>query len=327
MVQFIGKPQSALGGFLEKAGPGLDQLAESLGIRRENKELGISPSVKSPKARQMLLENKYAQQEQLQKNKLLDDYLNTIPEDQLSKREKDLIKISMQGTGPAGIAGQLSKPPPAEKKAPPTPLEKSKAAIEAKKYSEAVDQVGKIDSTLDNINYLRQLAPKLRGITGYGKAALKTKDASEFNSIGLSLIEPILKIFNPVGAIPIAKINLIRSQFAPKASDLASTIQGKLNALERIAQQGKARAEERIALYESYEGTPPPEEVKKFEKETERELDKLTRQSKKEVASISQEAEKEETIPFDAAENRGRTIENPETGQRFTSDGVKWNPT
>ncbi len=138
----------------------------------------------------------------------------------------------------------------------------------AKGYVSAVGEIPKLQSTLDNIGRLRELGGKLRGPGGYVKAAFKTQSASEYNTLSASLLDPIIKIFNPVGAVPVTKLNWIRETFAPQASDLASTQEGKLTTLERLASQAKQRAEQKIKLFNDYNGEPPESEVVKFDNES-----------------------------------------------------------
>ena len=165
-----------------------------------------------------------------------------------------------------------NQPAKTEKPAPPpkpTPFQTAVQQGQAKSYLAAKEDIPKLDSALKSIDHLEKLADKLSGPTGYIKAAIGSKDASEFDATGLTLIEPIIKIFNPVGAIPVAKINLIKEKFAPKATDTNRTIQGKLNAIRFFTNQAKERAQKKIALIDQYQGNPPPEAIEAFDKESE----------------------------------------------------------
>lgn len=138
----------------------------------------------------------------------------------------------------------------------------------AKGYIEARNELPKLQFTLENINRLRELGKNLTGIGGYAKAAFKTKSASEYNTLAASLLDPIIKVFNPVGAVPVTKLNWIRETFAPQASDLASTQEGKLSTLERLASQAQQRAQQKIKLYNDYNGEPPESLVLQFDNDS-----------------------------------------------------------
>lgn len=138
----------------------------------------------------------------------------------------------------------------------------------AKGYIAAKTELPKLQATMDNITRLRELGKNLRGIGGYAKAAFKTKSASEYNTLSASLLDPIIKVFNPVGAVPVTKLNWIRETFAPQASDLASTQEGKLATLERLASQAQQRAQQKIKLFNDYSGEPPESLVLQFDNDS-----------------------------------------------------------
>lgn len=138
----------------------------------------------------------------------------------------------------------------------------------AKGYIAAKNELPKLQATLENVGRLRELGGNLRGPGGYVKSAFNTKSAAEYNTLSASLLDPIIKVFNPVGAVPVTKLNWIRETFAPKASDLASTQEGKLATLERLATQAQQRAQQKIKLFNDYNGEPPESEVVRFDNES-----------------------------------------------------------
>lgn len=225
------------------------------------------------------------------------------------------------------LAASMNKP---EKPPAPTPFEKQKQIDFAKQYKEDKIQILKARDALKNITRMEELSKSLSGVFGYGKALLNTGDAAEFDALGLAAIEPILKIFNPVGAIPTQKINIIRDRFAPKATDRQTTIDGKLRALKAFNQQAMARAEARVALIDQYQGNPPAEVLNKFDDETETLADAMLDYpiSSPSQASPSQAgANKQafEDLP-NPSEHPNKVIVNQKTGQKLKSDGKKWNP-
>ena len=184
--------------------------------------------------------------------------------------------------------------------------ERAKFRIKAgeEKRQTAIDSIPKLQNQVANVNHLRGLANGLRGPGGYLEAGLGSKDATEFNALGLAAIEAPLKLFNPVGAIPIAKIELIQKKFAPQASDLYQTQQGKLNAIERISQQALKNHQDYLDLFEKYDGDIPVKELTKLGQESEKDLDAVVKEEEKKIKEGKKEADKQELVSFD--------INNPE---------------
>jgi hypothetical protein len=221
------------------------------------------------------------------------------------------------------LAESLTRPQ-SEKPVPQTQFEKTYQTDLAKQYKEDQTQTAKSRDALKNISRMENLSKKLTGVTGYGKALIGSSDASEFDALGLASIEPVLKIFNPVGAIPTQKINLIKDKFSPKATDRQPIIEGKLRALKAFNEQALARAQERMSLIDQHKGNPPPQELEKFDQETETLADAML------DYNITQQAQEVNKTSFnslpDPAQFKGKSMLNKETGQKVKSDGEKWNP-
>ena len=103
-----------------------------------------------------------------------------------------------------------------------------------------------------NIDRLKELSKGLAGgtgVQGYAKALIGSADAAEFNERGLLALEPVLKVFNPRGVIPQRKIEMLRDQFAPKASDNRWTIDGKIKGLEALVEQAENHSQMIGKLY------------------------------------------------------------------------------
>lgn len=137
-------------------------------------------------------------------------------------------------------------------------------------YKTENEDLPRYKSSQQNITHLKNLAKKLTGPLGYGKALFNTSEAAEFNTLGASLLEPVIKVFNPTGALPTAKLNWIKDQFQPRASELSSTIAGKISTMERLNNQAIQRAEDKIKLYHNFNGNPPASEVMKFDQESDK---------------------------------------------------------
>jgi len=162
-----------------------------------------------------------------------------------------------------------TKPTKQEKAPPKSEFDKIVGKKSAEAYFQAKQEIPKLKDTLSNVNRIRELSQTLRGPLGYVKAKSGfSKNAEEIDSLGLVLIDPILKVFNPVGAIPTAKINLIKEKYAVKSTDTQQQIDGKLSALERFVNQALQRNNDKIALYEQFDGNPPPYEIEQFDADT-----------------------------------------------------------
>jgi hypothetical protein len=131
-------------------------------------------------------------------------------------------------------------------------------------------ELPKFKSSQQNITRLEELSKTLTGAKGYWDAAWGNKNAAEFNTLGASLLDPVIKIFNPSGALPTAKLNWIKDQFQPKAVELSGTIQGKIATMKRFNDQAIERAEKKLVLFKNYNGIPPQSEILKFDQETEK---------------------------------------------------------
>ncbi len=279
------------------------------------------------KREQFTQKNQAQQQAQDQKLQQTRNLLRSI------EKDRGLEEGSLEGylSNPQ-LAASLTKPetPPA-----PTPFEKQKQTDLAKQNKEDQIQIAKSKDALKNISRMEDLSKKLTGVTGYGKAILNTGDAAEFDALGLAAIEPVLKIFNPVGAIPTQKINLIRDKFAPKAMDRQTTIEGKLRALKAFNQQALSRAQERVNLIEQYQGNPPSGVLNQFDDETESLADAMldypisgnSQTNTPQGAPSRNQANKQS---FDELPNPvqfpNKVIVNQKTGQKMRSDGKKWSP-
>lgn len=139
----------------------------------------------------------------------------------------------------------------------------------AKEYTKLQEAIPKAKDALANLDRIESLAKnELSGAKGYAKSALNTASAAEFTNLAFTAIEPIIKLFNPVGPIPVQKLKIIQQQFQMHPGDLQSTIDGKIAALRRIGQQGLARNEQRAALIRKYKGLIPEEELKQFDEQS-----------------------------------------------------------
>ncbi len=171
------------------------------------------------------------------------------------------------------------------KKGPQSALDKEKAKI----IASAIQNIPHIEQSKANIARIKELKKDLSGYMGIkrlGKAAFGSEDAAEMNALGLATIEPVIKIFNPVGAIPTQKINLIKAQYAVNATDTQRTIDGKINALEKILSIGEKRSKQLLALTEKYGEDIPTDEFLKFEQGNADAVEKIIKSNLSNLGSV-----------------------------------------
>lgn len=139
----------------------------------------------------------------------------------------------------------------------------------AEEYTKLQESIPKAKDALANLDRLEQLSKnELSGPKGFAKAALNTESAAEFTNLAFTSIEPIIKLFNPVGPIPVQKLKIIQQQFQMHPGELQTTTRGKIAALRRIGEQGLARNEQRAALLRKHRGLVPEEELKQFDQQS-----------------------------------------------------------
>lgn len=176
----------------------------------------------------------------------------------------------------------------------------------AEEFSKVIKSIPGISQTASITNRLEILNNELAGaentLKGYTTEAGRAK-MSELSSLGLAAVEPILKIFNPVGAIPIAKINLIKDQFAPDNFTTAAGNAGKIKALRFLSNRAKIKAQNYIDLLNKYGDIEriPYEEYLKLSDEGAKDLDEAqmimeSSEPKKDISKPFQELNNDERV-------------------------------
>lgn len=149
-----------------------------------------------------------------------------------------------------------------------TPFQRKLQEKKAEEYVELTKEIPKIQSTLGDIRYARELSKDL-GVLGMATSALGLSGKGrELESVAFTLIEPIVKIFNPSGPIAERKLRTIQEKYAIKATDSPWNREAKLRALERFATQALDRAQQKLELMQQYDGNPPAQALAKFDKES-----------------------------------------------------------
>lgn len=325
-------------------------------LQKAVSELGPNPSPRdvlnavtntkaySPAAKQQMLKNYLgvSQFEELQRQhdqtKELAEAKNTIEENKISQSKE---KQQTERTQVQTVVDQLNLPdeqkqalgkslslkgaedllkeqlkPPKEKEEKLTPFERKLQEKNAEEYINLSKEIPKIESTLGDIAYARKLSDEL-GVTGaaLGAVGLSGK-AKELEGVSFTLMEPIVKIFNPSGPIAQQKLKMIQDKYVIKASDAPWTKKAKLDSLERFAKQALNRAQQKMDMIKKYNGNPPEKVIEEFDKESDTISD----------AMMDYDLQGEEAnVPGmpEAKGFKGKTVTSPE-GQKFYSDGTRW---
>lgn len=215
-------------------------------------------------------------------------------------------------------ARQVAKPPKQERI---SEFDKVVQKKNAEQYIKATDDLPRINDSLQTIDKAEGLVNKLfSGLSGYAEAAVGSQNVAELNSLGFAILEPIVKVFNPTGPIAQKKLEQLQKIYAINAWDTKRTMRGKLKAMKGFGEQAKARAQEKLNLYDKYKGNPPEEVVRKFYEESDKMTDAMLDYNP-ETGEERTEGLPPELPPAEAF--KGKTITSPE-GKRYQSNGTKW---
>jgi len=163
-----------------------------------------------------------------------------------------------------------------EKEPKKSKYEETREVDRAKKTSIAEDTLMDNKNLLKDFDRIEKLSKTIAGPSGY--LYLLGKDASELDALGTSTLKNVIKLFNPVGAIPVAKLNFIKDKHGISKWDTIPQIQGKLNALRKYSKVAIERSNQWIAIMDKYNGNPPPEVMQEFYKMGEAIADELEKE-------------------------------------------------
>lgn len=338
----------------EKFGSGVSKgymnRSDENALRKSISELGENPSARqildtitntktyTPAAKQQALQNYLGVEkfEELKRKAKSQEEINKAKNDiAASKEAREKDKLETERTNTKAIVNQLDLPPEQKESLGET-LSKDAAESLLKEQLKPKDQkmspfqkkladdyfdtvtkeIPKLETTLEDINYARKLSNDLGYVgSALGAAGLSGK-AKELENVSFTLMEPIVKIFNPSGPIAQQKLKTIQDKYVINASDAPWTKEAKLDALERFAKQALGRAQEKVALIKKYDGNPPEAEVQRFDKESDTLSDAMV-----DYDLVGEEV-KEEGMP-NPDKFKGKTITSPE-GQKYYSDGTRW---
>lgn len=197
-----------------------------------------------------------------------------------------------------------------------SPFQKKVQEKNAEEYINLNKDIPKLETTLDDIAYARKLSDEL-GLIGSAAGAVNLSGkAKELEGVSFTLMEPIVKIFNPSGPIAQQKLKTIQEKYVINPSDAPWTKKAKLDALERFAKQALNRAQQKLSLIKKHEGNPPESEIDRFDKESNTISDAMI-----DYDLIGEEVKDEGMPP--AKDFPKKTVTSPD-GQKYYSDGTKW---
>lgn len=225
-------------------------------------------------------------------------------------------KESLKNNISIDSAEDLLKDQLKQKKSKLTPFEKTVQQKNAEEYINLTKRLPELQSNLENINYSRELADQIGPFKMIGGAMGLSGKAKELEGISFTLIEPIVKIFNPSGPLAQQKLKMIKDKYVIKATDFPQIRRAKLDALERFGKQAYDRTKKKLELIQKYGGNPSTEAIENFDKESDTLADAML------DFDIQGEEVKDERLPS-AGSFKGKTITSPE-GQKFYSDGTRW---
>lgn len=144
------------------------------------------------------------------------------------------------------------------------------------RVDETIKQGMEFAPVLGQINSMEELIPKLKGISTI-KANIPTTqewdDASEFEAKSDTILGPLFKLYNPTGALPNAKVEMLRKRLKPNWYDTEGVQRAKLDALKFL---GDAKVKQaklfQEALYK-YDNDPPDRVLLEIEKISDDALD------------------------------------------------------
>lgn len=194
----------------------------------------------------------------------------------------------------------------------------------AKKYSQLTEEIPRLESTLSEIEYAFKQSKKL-GYASYwtGLAGLSGK-FKELENLSFVLMEPIIKIFNPTGAIGQQKLKMVQDKYTIVPGDMEQIRGAKLMTLHRLAQQSLVVAKRKAELMKKYKGDIPAEELTSLDKYADRLIDAANDQDLSEVSNLSEE--KQQSLG-DPVALTGKTVKVTTSSgkiERYRSNGITW---
>ena len=237
------------------------------------------------------------------------DALALVNNSNLPEEQKQVLANQInEGKLSYNAAKEISKPKK-ENKEPVTEFDKLLGKENAKRYLKATDDLVSSQRSLSDLQELEKINEKLRGPLGYFEALNPfSEEASALEALGFKVIEPMIKVFNPVGAIPQRKIETLSAIYGPKRFDSYGKIKGKIRVLKKAAKDANNYAQNRIDLYAKYNGNPPLNEVAQLDKQGELIVDKLIAEDPSKL-KVFYSVKDGRPVQFDSVEKQEELLE------------------
>lgn len=219
---------------------------------------------------------------------------NGVPEDKAKELSKVISPANAKGYGKT-------------EKGSEDLFEKEVKKAAAKEIAPLEKEIAAYPDIESNLNEVQDYMEKyLKGPAGYAKALIGTEAATHVETLSATNLDKVIKLFNPAGTLPTAKLNWIKGAFAVSPKDTISGAKGKIATAKLIAKQGVDRAKKRLALLKQYKGLIPEDVAKEFDDETSGILDALQDE-------YAPEEKKEKELP------KGKVrVRNKQTGETGT---------
>lgn len=231
----------------------------------------------------------------------------------LPEEQKEALGNSLSKDSAESLLKEQLKPANEEKL---TPFQKKLNERYADEYIKLEENIPKLEDTLNTIKYARKLSDEVGYLGTAGSYVGLSKKGKELEGVTFPLIEPILKMLAPAGAIAKEKLLRAENKYAIYGSDAPWLREAKLNALERFTKQTLNRVKARKQLIERYQGLPPENELKQFDRESETIADAML-----DYDLVGEEANIPNLPPPN--EYKGDEIESTD-GSTYFSDGTRW---
>ena len=281
---------------------------------------------------QLALQQQLQQENRIRNENALTALLSSIPEESGIYNQTTALQNALQSGQyePEVLQNIIGQMVLQEQKAQLTPQKVEQGSVgkklnelKANIISNVIENAPHLEGTKENIARLKELSKGLTGILGSGKALIKSADATEFNALGLTAIEPAIAILAPRGTIQQRKFEAIKENFALNAWDNRYKMEGKINALESFVKQADKYAQTVADLYNQYGENIPVDALIRLNTEINRFADQELEKSMK-LNETNLPSKFETPNAKMAKENKGAIIQNEDTGEMLISNGQRW---
>ena len=196
----------------------------------------------------------------------------------------------------ASGGGDLQQPTQRPRPDKPTKPSKFQEVVESKladEYTKNEQKIETLEAGKSDIDYLKNQVSDVRSLAGIaGTYSGLGESGPRFDAVATTLLEPIIKIYNPAGVLAQSKLQFLKDTFIPNAKDTKAKINGKLEALDKFYQKALDVANKRNRMISQSEGRLSPENYNKILENETKQLDNFAQQ----YANLSSSPEEEEMV-------------------------------